>query len=111
MTVEITQMGQSAVAKLAGSMTMDDSGGLLSRLRSFHQQHPVSRYVLDLGGLSAIDSSGLGSLIECRQFFREQNVDVCIAAVTGKVLLTFKVARADGVFKIYGTSQEALAAG
>ncbi len=110
MNIEIEKQDRNAIARVSGTMTMENSDALLSRLSAFHQQQPASRVIVDLSGLTGIDSSGIGALIECRHHFRSLGVELLLAGVAGKVQLTLRVARADTLFEIFTTTAEALAA-
>ena len=63
MVIELEMVGQIAVLNLNGTLTLGDGEGLLKdKVRSLIQQGN-RRIALDLGGLSYLDSAGLGELV------------------------------------------------
>src|SRR5262245_62111149 len=63
MVIEQEMIGPIAVLNLKGPMTAgDDEGQLRDRIRSLVQQG-TRRIALDLGGVSYMDSAGLGELM------------------------------------------------
>lgn len=62
--IEHTAQGDGAVTlSLAGELDITSAGGLEQRLQALLEQDRTSRIVLDLGGLSFIDSTGLRAIV------------------------------------------------
>jgi anti-sigma B factor antagonist len=65
--------------------------------------------VLDLGGVSFIDSSALGALVSClKSVGRDGNL--VVSGAHGAVATMFKLTRMDKVFRMYETNDAAVAA-
>lgn len=70
-----------------------------------------SDFVVDLSGVTYIDSSGIASLVEALQETRRRGTHLALAAVSGSALRVFELARLDRVFSIYATVEEGLTHG
>lgn len=68
-----------------------------------------NRLVIDLGGLSFIDSSGLGALIGGLKGARQASGDLRLAEPTPQATSVLKLTSLDRVFRTYGTVEEAIA--
>ncbi|WP_177421036.1 STAS domain-containing protein [endosymbiont of Lamellibrachia barhami] len=66
--------------------------------------------LVDLSGVSYIDSSGVASLVEGYQVSRSKNLNFALVGVSDNALNVLKLARLDQVFPIY-TSIETLLQG
>ena len=66
--------------------------------------------VVDLSGVTYIDSSGIASLVESLQTARKGGSGFVLAAVSEAALRVLQLARLDRVFTIHGTVEEGLAA-
>jgi anti-sigma B factor antagonist len=65
--------------------------------------------VLDLGAVTFIDSSGLGALVSSLKSMGKDG-DLVISGAHGPVVSMFKLTRMDKVFRMYKTTDEAVAA-
>jgi anti-sigma B factor antagonist len=65
--------------------------------------------VLDLRAVSFIDSSGLGALVSSLKVIGKEG-DLVLSGTGGTVASMFKLTRMDKVFRIFGTTEEAVAA-
>lgn len=66
------------------------------------------RVVVDLSGVSYIDSSGVASLVEALQAARRVNGQLALAQVSEAADRVLKLARLDQVFLLYPSVSEAL---
>ena len=66
--------------------------------------------VLDLGGLTFCDSSGISMLIGARHHALAAGAGIALSAVPARVLRIFTVVGLDQVFTCYPTTEDALAA-
>jgi anti-sigma B factor antagonist len=64
--------------------------------------------VLDLGGLKAINSSGLGALVAALTSLRKRSGDLCLARLTDNVNAIMMMTHLFRVFKIYDTIEGAV---
>jgi anti-anti-sigma factor len=67
-----------------------------------------SRLVVDLGEVTFVDSSGLGSIIAGLKAARQAGGDLRIARPNQQVLLVLDLTSLDRVLRPYGTLEEAL---
>jgi len=98
----------TVILDLAGEIDLHSSvqlrGVLLEELRA---GAPV--LMINLTGVSFMDSSGLATLIEALQLARRQGGQLKLFGLQGRVRSLFEIARLDGVFGIYDSEAEALA--
>ncbi len=66
------------------------------------------RMIVDLSGVSYMDSSGVASLVKLLSRVRRDNVDLRLAGLTPRVRSVFEITRLDTVFNLYPDVQEAL---
>lgn len=64
--------------------------------------------IVDMGGVTYIDSSGVASLVEALQAARGQETQFRVAGVNPAALRVFKMARLDEVFELYDTVEAGL---
>jgi len=67
-----------------------------------------SSLVLDLSGVTFVDSSGLAGLITFLRDVHAQNQDLRFTGLTRDVARLFKLVRIDRIFEIYPTVEEAV---
>ena len=65
--------------------------------------------MLDLGAVSFIDSSGLGALISSLKTIGSDG-HLVISGACGTVATMFKLTRMDKILRVFGTTDEAVAA-
>ena len=66
------------------------------------------RVLVDMSGVTYIDSSGVASLVEAFQRAKEQGSDFALVAVNPAALRVLQLARLDKVFVIHETLAEGL---
>lgn len=110
MPMEINRSEGDVVVRLHGPLTAENSDSLVARVRSCQQQQPSRRYILDASAMTMIDSSGIGSLVTCRQHLRQTQSDLCLAGLQGRALWALKIARADQILSLHADVAEARAA-
>ena len=86
------------------------SAPLVRRLFSalLHDGH--RRIVLDLSNVDAIDSSGLGVLIELLKKIRVGEGELRLAGIPAHLQVIFELTHLDQVFRIYANADDAVAA-
>jgi anti-sigma B factor antagonist len=67
LTVDFTDDGDRAVLALAGELDIDSVGGLREQVQARLNAGGLRALTLDLAGLTFVDSSGLGLLLELRR--------------------------------------------
>ncbi|MEY2558060.1 MAG: anti-sigma factor antagonist [Verrucomicrobiota bacterium] len=97
------------VLPLEGEIDLHVSPRVAASLSAIIEQKP-GRVVVDLSGVSYIDSSGLAVLIEGMQNVEAYGGKFCLAGLQDKVRPIFEIARLDQVFIIFPHVDAALAA-
>lgn len=102
-----SQVGRFTVIALKGDVDMRHSPAARKViLSSLEQDLPV---MVELSGVSYIDSSGVASLVEGLQLAKNRKIEFALAGVSTPVMNVLKLARLDRVFSIYATPEDALA--
>jgi anti-sigma B factor antagonist len=71
---------------------------------------PVPTVIIDLSGVSACDSSGVGELMRVHTAFKREQRRLALAATREKVQTILKIAQVFGYFNVFATVEEAEAA-
>ncbi len=69
---------------------------------------PNTRLVLDLGGISFIDSSGFGAFLSIMKTANNNNGSFKICNISEEVMELFKLLQLHNVFEIYNTRDDAI---
>jgi len=120
MAVSVRERGGVSILELQGEFTLG-AGGLsrpldlrgrrLSDLGETLQQlldQGRRKIVLDLGGVSFLDSAGLGELIACKKRTVEQGGDIRLLHPVGKVRDLLEMLSLTRIFKVFGDESAAL---
>jgi anti-sigma B factor antagonist len=92
-----------------GRIVYRDEAAALSRLVGEILENS-GKVVLDLSGVSSIDSAGIGELAFLHTWARSQNADLKYASPTSLVSDLLSLTRLDSVLEIHPSVGEALAA-
>jgi anti-anti-sigma factor len=98
--IQTRNLGNVTVLCLQGRIVNGETAALRKAVLS--QSH-VSAIILDLAGVSAVDASGLGLMLELRQQTESKGIRFKLMNVSKFVLQVLEVTRLDAVFEI--TSQ------
>jgi anti-sigma B factor antagonist len=107
MEVRTRREGSGAVISVNGDVDLYSS----PRLREAVQdsiRHKFSPVVVDLAGVTYIDSSGVATLVEGLQLSKEYGGKFRLVGLNERVSEVFQLARLYQVFEIFGTEVEAL---
>jgi len=107
--VPVPRKDRPNVLPLEGEIDLHVSTNIAAALQTMIEKKP-KRLVVDLAGVSYIDSSGLATLIEAMQNTQEYGGVFALAALQESVRTIFEIARLDQVFRIYPDVNAALAA-
>jgi anti-sigma B factor antagonist len=103
---EVRDQGQFTVVVLKGEVDMHCSP--LARkiiLGCLEKSRPL---LVELSGVTYMDSSGVASLVEGLQLAKKRNLGFALAAVSQPVLNVLRLARLDRVFKLHDKIEDAL---
>jgi anti-sigma B factor antagonist len=110
MQIEEKMAGDVAVIKITGDITLNQGGDVLlkDKINSLLQQGR-NKLVLDLGGVSYVDSAGLGQLVQIHATTKAKGGSLRIANVTKRLKDLLVVTKLVTVFDSYDSEAEALA--
>ena len=108
MVIELEMVGQIAVLKLNGTLTLSDGEGLLKdKIRSLIQQGN-RRIALDLGGLSYLDSAGLGELVSVHTTVTRGGGQIRVFNITKRVNDLLAITKLLMALDAFDSKEEAL---
>lgn len=105
---QTTPADQAVVLQVTGDVDFSNSPELRQALLSVLQPGPA-RLIVDLAGVSYMDSSGVATLVEALQVQRRHGRQVVLCGLQPKVKGIFEIARLNMVFTIAGDRRQALA--
>jgi len=108
MQISQTHQGGVTVFVLEGRVDSAGAGQLDAALRAAATQGQ-HRLVLDMAGVSYINSAGLRTLADILTQNRAQQGDVLLVALSPKVERVFKIIGFDRFFAIFDTVEDAVA--
>jgi anti-sigma B factor antagonist len=109
MRFEESKVGNVLVAKvLDGRIAADVAPRFKAHLAEYVSKGNSS-IVLDLAAVTFIDSSGLGALVSSLKSISKQG-NLVISGAHGSVAGMFKLTRMDKVFRMFGSTDEAVTA-
>ena len=107
--MEITEhsTGTVVVFELRGRLTLEYFGRLKDRVRNLVEQGG-RRLVLDLSGVSYVDSIGVSELVRSHVIVDNYGGHLALAAMSAQIDQLLRVTRLDQVFDRFGTQTQAL---
>lgn len=91
-----------------GDVDMSRSPALRQALRVAQSKRP-DRLIVNLTGVSYMDSSGLATLVEAKRSAKAGETEVVLCGMTDKVRAIFEIAKLDRFFTIVDTLENATA--
>ncbi len=89
--ISVDQVGKDAVVRPSGRIDVDSSPDLRNRLRSLLSQEVLPEIIVDLAGVSYIETSGVATLIEALRIARHHQTKFRLQGLSGAVLRLFQV--------------------
>ena len=110
MQLEQRMVGQVAVVKVTGDITLNKGGDVLlkDKVQSLIQQGQKD-ILLDLSGVSYVDSAGLGELVQAYATTKNRGGALKLLSVTKRLKDLLVVTKLLTVFDAYDTEADALA--
>ena len=106
--METKESAGVTVLTLAGRVTLgDESNQMRTKIKELLAAGK-KRLVLDLGGVSYIDSAGLGTLVAAYTSTRNNGGDIKLANITEKFDELLNITKLLTVFSVYKSVDEAL---
>ena len=107
LNVESEVINSTLVIRPQGEIDLGRSPDLRKKMGEFIASSP-QKIVVDLSGVSYMDSSGVATLVEALQQCRTGSISLTLCAMQDRVRSIFEIARLDMVFTIATTIEEAL---
>jgi anti-sigma B factor antagonist len=101
------QRDRSNVLPLKGEIDLHVSPSVTASLNAMIEKKP-KRFVVDLSGVTYIDSAGLAALIEAMQKVEAYGGKFLLAGLQETVCSIFEISRLDQVFQIFPDADAAL---
>lgn len=107
MEVKREKVGDVAVLAISGSVDIYSSPELRGELKATLEKR-TPRVVVDLKGVTFVDSSGLATLIEALQKTNEYQGKLVLCSLGTPVLAVFQLANLDTIFDIRESREAAI---
>jgi len=95
--------GTPSVAKLEGKLVLETVNGFLQTMRP----QPSPGLVMDMSGVSFLDSAGVGALVQLFVHRRNQGQKFALAALTPQSMAVMQVAGLLKLMPVFGSVTEA----
>jgi len=99
-----------AMIKLSGRLMLGPESAQLETLAKDLYDNGTRKLIIDLGGVTHMDSTGIGRCIACLNKAMQVKAQLHMASAHGQVRDSFRVTRLDRMFKFFDTQEAALAA-
>ncbi len=106
---EVVRNGEAIIIRVAGEMNINSAPNFHTRVLEECADAP-KHVVIDLGGLTFMDSTGIGTLLEIMRRLTRAGGKLSLVKLTDFITNIFDVTKMNQVFSIYATEEEALAA-
>lgn len=107
--MEQEKIGSVTIVRLSGRLDAKAANDIKEKMYAL-EFGKDGKVLLNLSGVSFIDSSGLGLVVSTFRRLREQGGDLVLCGLTPPVRTIFELTRLHRVFDIYEDEQQALAA-
>jgi anti-anti-sigma factor len=109
--MNVTTQGDALILSPRGDIDLTGSPHLKVELKRLGATKPTpGRIIVDLAGVSYMDSSGLATLVEALQASRKGNYKLVVCGLQPRVRAIFDIAKLAMVFTIVQTLDQALTA-
>lgn len=104
--IEIDEDAGGVLLRLRGEIDLNTSPTLRARLLEVVET-PTSRVLVDLSGLSYMDSSGVGTLVDFKRRLDQRKSALVLFGLQSRVRSLLEITRLDRYFKIADTLEQA----
>jgi anti-sigma B factor antagonist len=106
--ISVDHVGNNATVRLSGRIDVDSSPDLRDRLRTLLSEKALPQTILiDLVGVSYIETSGIATLIEALRIARHHQIQFRLQGLSGAALRLFQVTGVLALFEAKDTGQSA----
>jgi anti-anti-sigma factor len=104
-----TQDGATALFRLKDDIDLHTSPDLRTDILGLLAKGEVTKLVINLEGVSYVDSSAIAVMVEALQKLRKSGGKVYLTNLSPRVKGLLEIARLDSIFNVKATEAEALA--
>ncbi len=108
MALRAEQKGDVTVVTIDDRYMDGSSRAQLTDLVQSAIESERNRIILDLGGVTSINSTGMGIIVASYVKLRNHAGDLRLACLSSRVLECFRISMLDTVFQIYPTTEKAI---
>jgi anti-sigma B factor antagonist len=106
LNISVDRVGEDAVVRLTGRIDVDSSPDLRVRLRTLLSAEALPEtIVVDLAGVSYIETSGVATLIEALRIARHHQISFRLQGLSGATLRLFEVTGVLALFEANDSRQ------
>jgi anti-sigma B factor antagonist len=109
MKSEIRDRGDVRIIELSGKITIGSGDVKIRELIDGALEDGKTKIVLDLGGVSSIDSSGIGEMVACYTTVTKNDGQLKLLRMSPKINNIMQVTQLITVFDVFDDEEEALA--
>ncbi len=106
--VETRVRNHAHIVVVEGDVDLYSSPQMRAHIFDTIKKHRPDTVIIELTGVSYMDSSGIATLVEGLQLSKDYHVRFTLVGLSQTVLEVFQLARLESVFKIYNTEDDAL---
>jgi anti-anti-sigma factor len=107
--ISVDQVGKDTVVRLSGRVDVDSSPDLRDRLRTLFSEEALPKTIIvDLTGVSYIETSGVATLIETLRIARHHEITFRLQGLSGAVLRLFEVTGVLALFEESNSGQKVI---
>jgi anti-anti-sigma factor len=99
---------KTVVVTLTGKLMLGPEGDRIVTLVESQLREGVRKFIFDLTGVTAIDSTGIGRFIASFNKIMAAGGEMRMAGAAGHVLHSFRISLLDRVFTFYPTLEQSL---
>ena len=109
MQIEERLAGDIVILGVSGDLTLNHGGDVIlkDRVRSLIQQGR-RKLVVDLGGVSSLDSAGLGELVQAYATTKNKGGSLKLVRLTARIKVLLTITKLVTVFECYDREAEAI---
>ncbi len=106
-SIEVEHVGEVAVLHIHGACTMDVASAVGERLLELASR-PRPLIIVDLSGLTFIESTGLGGIVSGHLRARKQGGELRLVAPPSPIRQLLELTRLTNLFRVFDSVKEAL---
>jgi len=108
MTLDFKEVNDGVVITMSGRVMFESDAQTFRQKLEELLARNIDWFVLDLSGVTAMSSTGLGILIAAHRIVRDQGKSFKLANLSEKVRSILIITRLDSVFEVYDGADEAV---